>query len=65
MTMAQKWKDVRAKADLPDCSHPRLYWCPTAGENECPDCGGFDVCCDSPQRHEHRRDESTDQKADR
>jgi hypothetical protein len=31
--------------------HPSIYFCPQARENECPNCGGFDVCCDRPGRH--------------
>jgi len=35
-----------------NCRHPRIYFCPESGENECPDCGGFDVCCGNPEGHE-------------
>ena len=31
------------------------YYCPAAGENECAVHGGFDVCCEHPERHEQRR----------
>jgi hypothetical protein len=27
------------------------YWCPTAGEIECPRHGGFDTCCAAPELH--------------
>jgi hypothetical protein len=33
------------------CFHPREYFCPRSGENECPDCGGHDTCCDHPDSH--------------
>lgn len=33
------------------CEHPRLYYCAISGENECPDCGGFDACCSRPDMH--------------
>lgn len=29
----------------------RLYYCPTAGEDECDVHGGFDVCCNRPDLH--------------
>jgi hypothetical protein len=32
-----------------------VYYCPTAGENESAKHGGFDVCCDRPERHEPAR----------
>lgn len=41
-----------------DCSHPRIYFCPRAGENECPDCGGFDICCDAAELHRYPEGES-------
>lgn len=28
-----------------------VYYCPTAGELEQQPGGGFDVCCDAPERH--------------
>jgi hypothetical protein len=36
--------------EMPCC--PDVYFCPTAGELECPRHGGFDVCCDQPGKHE-------------
>lgn len=38
------------------CQHPKGYFCPTSGEDECPDCGGFDVCCAAPDEHVSARD---------
>lgn len=29
----------------------KVYFCPAAGETECPDHSGFDRCCDNPGRH--------------
>lgn len=29
------------------CDHPRRYFCRQSGEDECPDCGGFDICCET------------------
>lgn len=40
------------------CGHRYLYYCPTSGENECPDCGGFDECCPYPQLHRNPVTES-------
>lgn len=34
----------------PSCC-PDAYWCPRAGEVECPRHGGFDVCCRRPDAH--------------
>lgn len=28
-----------------------IYFCPTSGEVEDSEHGGFDVCCDSPEEH--------------
>lgn len=55
---AARWFDAAAREfwgpeayqNFP-CEHPQIYWCPTAGQFECPDCDGFDVCCDRPARH--------------
>ncbi len=33
------------------CRHSRAYYCPTSGKNECPTCGGFNICCDQPRLH--------------
>lgn len=30
---------------------PAIYYCPTSGEWEQTPGGGFDVCCDAPDRH--------------
>lgn len=30
---------------------PDAYYCPTAGETECPHHGGFTTCCAHPGRH--------------
>lgn len=32
-----------------------IYYCPTSGEDECPNHGGFDVCCDQPETHLPRK----------
>lgn len=29
----------------------KVYFCPAAGETECPDHSGFDRCCSNPARH--------------
>jgi hypothetical protein len=34
------------------CLHPSEYFCPLAGENECPACSAFDICCDQPSVHQ-------------
>jgi hypothetical protein len=39
------------------CQHLRKYFCPRTGGNECPDCGGFDVCCDRPSAHQQPADD--------
>lgn len=33
------------------CCGASIYWCPVAGEFECPTHGGFAVCCDNPEAH--------------
>lgn len=35
----------------PNACCPDAYFCPTAGETECPRHGGFDVCCDKTAAH--------------
>ncbi len=45
--------DFLRKAE--ECEHPRLYFCPVSDEQECPDCGGFDVCCSRPDMHREAR----------
>jgi hypothetical protein len=35
----------------PNACCPDAFYCPTAGETECPRHGGFDVCCAHPARH--------------
>ncbi|WP_431897255.1 hypothetical protein [Nonomuraea sp. bgisy101] len=34
-----------------DCGCPDVYYCPRAGEVECPRHSGFDVCCDALDQH--------------
>lgn len=34
-----------------DCHCPDIYYCPRAGEVECPRHSGFDVCCDALDQH--------------
>ncbi|MEV7907829.1 hypothetical protein [Streptomyces anulatus] len=34
-----------------DCGCPDIYYCPRAGEVECPRHSGFDVCCDALEQH--------------
>lgn len=29
----------------------KAYYCPTAGEDECGEHGGFDICCGHPELH--------------
>jgi hypothetical protein len=41
---------VLEQADPTACC-PDAYYCPTAGETECPRHGGFDVCCDGNRPH--------------
>lgn len=36
---------------MDDCCGTGIYWCPTAGEFQCPTHGGHDTCCDHPERH--------------
>lgn len=33
------------------CKPPVPYFCPTSGETEINPGGGFDVCCDAPEKH--------------
>lgn len=33
------------------CCASEIYWCPRVGRMECPTHGGFDTCCDHPERH--------------
>lgn len=35
----------------PTCC-PEAYFCPTAGEMECPRHGGFTICCNRTDKHE-------------
>lgn len=35
----------------PTACCPDAYYCPVAGETECPRHGGFDVCCDRVREH--------------
>lgn len=39
------------KPDTTACC-PDAYWCPTAGETECPRHGGFTTCCAYTDRHQ-------------
>lgn len=32
----------------------QVYWCPTSGDWECAEHGGFDICCNWPDRHRPR-----------
>lgn len=34
-----------------DCGCADLYFCPASDDVECPRHGGFDICCDRPERH--------------
>lgn len=34
-----------------DCGCSDMYYCPAAGDVECPQHSGFDVCCDRPDEH--------------
>ncbi|GAA3423621.1 hypothetical protein GCM10018953_08040 [Streptosporangium nondiastaticum] len=34
-----------------DCGCSDIYYCPRAGEVECPRHSGFDVCCDAVEQH--------------
>lgn len=36
---------------LPTCCGSEIYWCPSVGEFECPTHGGFNTCCERPERH--------------
>lgn len=39
------------KPDTTACC-PDAYWCPTAGETECPRHGGFTTCCAHIDQHQ-------------
>lgn len=36
---------------MDDCCGTGIYWCPTAGEFQCPTHSGHDTCCDRPEHH--------------
>jgi hypothetical protein len=38
--------------DSSDCNEDcPIYYCPSSSQYECPVHGGFDVCCDHPEKH--------------
>jgi hypothetical protein len=62
--MPQSWKDLRKSsafhpicfyggwaADIAEAGPGRRYWCPTAGEVELNEGGGFQTCCDNTEAH--------------
>lgn len=46
----QQRKKKAIEAHPPCCD--KVYWCPMVGAVECPDHGGFDVCCTRPDLHD-------------
>lgn len=51
--MPRVWVDDSSAggAALPSCCGSDIYWCPRAAKFECPIHGGFNTCCDQPERH--------------
>lgn len=37
--------------DPVNCCGSAIYWCPQVAEFECPTHGGFNTCCEHPERH--------------
>lgn len=43
--------DTEVKTAEPRVCCDNVYWCPEGKEIECPQHGGFDVCCEHPESH--------------